>query len=562
VRKLLLPLVAVALLALPAARSMAQEDDATKTVAVLSIASYDRLMTDIAFIGNLTGNPDLDKNLEGMIQLFTQGQGLAGLDRKRPLGVTLQTDGLQFNPLIVLPVTDLKQLLGALEGLVGAAQDAGDGVFELDVFNQKIYVKESNTWAYLSTSPEPLDNLPKNGGDLFDGLEKSYDIAGRLHVQNVPEVFRTMIVDQLRVGVEAGLAKQESESDEAYESRKKMVEAQIDSLTDAINDLESLTLGVAINPEAKTAQLDLAFTAVEGTDTAKQLSKAKSTTSKFAGFMQPDAAASLNLAAELGETDAEQFISGLEAIRTQALQQIEGQAGLEDENSKKLAREMVGQVFDAIKATFESGKIDLGASFDANDKMMALVVGAYVADTKKLEDALKNFAELTKDDPNFPKIEFAAEKHAGVTFHTTKIKVPAEQKIAKIVGENLEVAVGIGDKVAYLAVGTDSLDKAKALIDRSASESGKTVPPLRVDVALEPIFQFAGALQEEGAENNMKSMAEELAKTPDKDHVRLEYKPQANGGTISLTAEEGVLQLLGSFLKDAQASGAIPGFGP
>ena len=57
-----------------------------KPVAVVTIASYERIMTDIALIGNLAGNPDLDKNLEGMIQLFTQGQGLNGLDKKRPLG--------------------------------------------------------------------------------------------------------------------------------------------------------------------------------------------------------------------------------------------------------------------------------------------------------------------------------------------------------------------------------------------------------------------------------------------------------------------------------------------
>ncbi len=561
-KRILLPMVAVALLAVPAARSMAQQEDVNKTVAVLSIASYDRLMSDIAFIGDLTGSPDLDKNLEGMIQLFTQGQGLVGLDRKRPLGVTLMTDGLQFNPLIVLPVTDLKQLLAALEGLVGAAQDAGDGIFELDVFNQKIYVKESNTWAYLSTSPEPLATLPKNGGDLFDGLEKTYDIAGRLHVQNVPEVFRTMLIDQLRVGVEAGLARQPGESDEAYDTRKKMVETQIDSLTDAINDLDTLTLGLIANREAKTAQLDLSFTAVAGTETAKQLGKVKPTTSRFAGFLQPDAAASLNLTTELAGSDAAQFVSGLEAIRGQAMQQIEGEDRLPDEASKKLAREMVGQVFDAIKATFESGKIDAGATLQASDKELSLVVGAYVADTKSVEDALKNFAKLTADEADFPQIKFDAEQHAGVHFHTTKINVPADHKIAKVVGEQLDVAVGIGDKVVYLAVGTDSLDQAKRLIDRSASEAEKMVPPFQLNVALESIFQFAGAMQDDDAESNIKAMAADLAQTSGKDHLRVQYKPEANGGTISVEVEEGVLLLLGNLLKDAQASGAIPGFGP
>ncbi|MEX0978743.1 MAG: hypothetical protein WDZ48_07835, partial [Pirellulales bacterium] len=198
-KKILLPMLVVALLALPTFRCAAQEQNGgSKPVAVLTIASYERLMTDVAFIGNLTGNPDLDKNLEGMIQLFTQGQGLAGLDKKRPLGVTLTTDGLSFSPLIILPVTDLKQLLAALEGLIGPAEEGAGGIFELDVFNQKVFVTEKNTWAYVATASEALANLPNDGGTLLAGLDKSYDIAGRLHVQNVPEVFRTMLIDQLR----------------------------------------------------------------------------------------------------------------------------------------------------------------------------------------------------------------------------------------------------------------------------------------------------------------------------------------------------------------------------
>ena len=67
---------------------------------MLSIASYDRIMADIAMIGNLAGNPDLDKNLEGMLKLFTQGQGLNGLDQKRPWCITLTTDGISFQPLV------------------------------------------------------------------------------------------------------------------------------------------------------------------------------------------------------------------------------------------------------------------------------------------------------------------------------------------------------------------------------------------------------------------------------------------------------------------------------
>jgi hypothetical protein len=507
------------------------------------------------------GSPDLDKNLEGMIQLFTQGQGLAGLDKKRPLGVTLTTDGLQFQPLIVLPVTDLKQLLTALEGLVGAAEEGENGVYQLDVFNQQIFVKEHKTWAYLSMAPDVLDNLPNDGGAMFDGLEKSYDIAGRLHVQNVPEQFRTMIVDQLRLGVESGLARQPDETDEAFDGRKKLVESQIESLTSVINELEQLTLGIALDPAAKTAHVDLAFKALPGSKSARQFAKAKMTRSNFAGFLVPDAAASLNVSTQLEKGDTEQFTSGLEALRSQALEQIK----LPDEASKKLADEVVGEVFDVIKATFETGKIDAGATFQVTDKSMTLVVGAYAADSKKVTDALKKLEKLGEKDPNFPKISFDASEHAGVSFHTATIPVPAGSQLAQVVGDKLDVAVGVGADSVYLALGNDCVAKTKSLIDASKAAANKDVLPFQANVALAPVLKLASAFQpaaEGSAEDTLKPMLEDLAKVPGKDHVKLEFLPEPNGAKLRLSAEEGVLMLLGRALQNAQASGAIPGLGP
>ena len=64
-------------------------------------------------------------------------------------------------------------------------------------------------------------------------------------------------------------------------------------------------------------------------------------------------------------------------------------------------------------------------------------------------------------------IKFDADKHAGVSFHTASIPVPSDQNISKVVGDKLDVAVGIGEKSVYLALGTDSLKLAKKLIDKS-----------------------------------------------------------------------------------------------
>jgi len=109
---------------------------------------------------------------------------------------------------------------------------------------------------------------------------------------------------------------------------------------------------------------------------------------------------------------------------------------------------------------------------------------------------------------------------------------------------------------------------AKKLIDRSKSEADKPIPPFQLNVKVEPILQFIAALSHDDKDDadqegglNLKALAETLAQAPGKDHVRVEYIPQPGGGTIRLSAEEGVLRLLGAVLQNAQLGGVIPGFG-
>jgi hypothetical protein len=553
-------LVAVALFAgsvIPCAAKdeVPAADSGNKPVAVVTLASYDRLMTDIAFVGNLAGNPDLDKNIEGAIQLFTQGQGLNGLDKKRPVGLILTTDGQQFQPLLIIPVSDLKQLLESLAGLIGEAQDAPDGAFELNVFGQKIFVKEQNKWAFVAQTPEAFTQLPKDPAKLMASLNKSYDIAARVYIQNVPDLYRSMFIDQMRAGVERGLARQEDESDEDFAARKKVVEGQADFFSKLVKEIDELTLGVALDVKSKTAHVDLSVSAVAGSDSAKSMATMQNTTSDFAGFLVPDAAASLSLTVKVAKEDAGQIAAGLASFRAQAMQHIESEPRLADDASKTLAKEMVGQIFDAIQSTLESGRVDAGATLNLDGKAMSVVAGVYVSEPKKLEDALKKFAKLMEKDPDFAGFKFNADQHAGIRFHTTTIPVPKDEDVSKILGEKLDVAVGIGPKAVYLAVGTDSLKLCKTLIDKSKADASKKLPPFQLNVSLAPIFQFASAMQDRP---EIRAMAEELAKSQGKDKVRIVIMPDSNAVTLRIEAQEAVLQLLGTAFRQA---GGIPGLG-
>ena len=133
-------------------------------------------------------------------------------------------------------------------------------------------------------------------------------------MQNIPELYRSLAIDQLRIGVEAGLGREEGETDEAFAARQKMVETQIEALTKAINDVDQLTLGVALDTTAKSAHVDLSVAVVPGSDSAKQISQVQNSTTDFAGFLVPEAAASLNLTAKIEKSQIEQLVGRTEGL--------------------------------------------------------------------------------------------------------------------------------------------------------------------------------------------------------------------------------------------------------
>ena len=118
----------------------------------------------------------------------------------------------------------------------------------------------------------------------------------------------------------------------------------------------------------------------------------------------------------------------------------------------------------------------------------------------------------------------------------------------KVLGENLDIVIGIGPKAGYLAFGEDGLDQLKSVIDASG-KSDADIPPVQVNVSLGRIFKFAAA---KGDEPQVAALAEALAESEGEDHVTLTVTQITNGQRVRLVLEEGVLKLVGQAGKMSQ----------
>ena len=561
-RKTVLSTLVVALL-LAGASTRAFAQGEMKPFLVVSLAGYQRVIDDLAFVGRLSDNPDLAKNIEAGINFLTQDQGLAGLDKARPWGLAASTDGAGYQILAFVSVTDVKKLLDALGGLLGNA-DLQDGVYKVQSQSIPIplFIKEANGYAFISQSADGLSNLPKEPAKLLAGLDKQYDIAVRLNLQNIPIVFRQMAIDHFKMRMDDSLQQLPGETDAEYEQRSKMIQEQMDALVTTLNELDDMTFGFTIDEPGRRTFSDFSMTAVEGTKTAKQMVLLPTPPSKFAGFVASDAAATLHINSKLDPDSIKQSLTMLKSMRAQVLSQIDDEDSIGSAKVRGIVKDIVGQVLDVVSDTVMQGTHN-GGGIMVGDGPFTFVFGGSVSDGGKLDGVVKKLAELAKSDGGLPAdaLKLNADKHKDVTFHTLKVEVPEDADnadvIEKLLGKQALFTVAVGKQSVYLAAGDKGIETIKKVIDKSEGVTETTSNPIELTVKLAPLLKMASEIED--ANPILGSMAASL-KDGGKDKVRFTASGIKNGQVYRLEAEEGILKLIGSAAKLAAAQGGVGAF--
>lgn len=540
----------------------AESADAMKTVAVVAIAPYEQLISDVNFLGTLAGSPQLGQMLEGGLALFTQGKGADALDKNKPWGLIAQSDGVDFQSVYCLPVKNSDDLVAIAVGFGAQLNERDDGIKVLALpNNQTLYVKPGDGWTFVSKAPAALGNLPAQPQETFAKLLTEYDIAATLSMANLPEGIRQLVVGAMQAGMQQQLKQADDESDEEFEARKGAAQTQMEQVVQMINEIETLSLGLSIDAEQQRTFLDFSYLVKPNSKLSKQLVAYKDTKTNFAGFYQPDAAATATMAMQsdpkLIDEDIAQFNAGMRQMRDQFNKAVDENLGINDDEARDALKTAAGDWFDALEATMKAGRLDVGASLHLNPGSLTLVAGAQVMEPKKIEDGLKKLEAVAKknNNPNYSGIQWNAAKHAGVSFHTFSVPIPQEQEAPrKFFGEKADFAVGIGPDAVYLAVGHNNLEAVQKAIDASAADREKSVPPFEFAVSLAPVLEVAAAGAEEETQRKILETVADMLKNEaqGRDHIRIVGHVVPQGLRTRIEAEEGVLRGIGKASAEAQ----------
>ncbi len=524
-----------------------------KPVAVVCFAGYNELKADVAFVGKISGRPRLADNLEAALELFTGGKGLAGLDKSRPWGAVIQTDGDEFTGYAFFPVTDLEALVKVVEPYARRVEQLDGGVYKIvgkGFKAETIYVQEQLPgWAIAAKKPELLVVAAADPTGLIEGPAKQYDVSAQILAANMPEKLRQKAIADLKANARKDLKRKRGESDREHALRKQLSDEIVKSVATVLNDVDKVTLGWSLDHKTEKTYVDVNITAKKGSETARAAAALKTAKTGFGGFRLPEAAVSGNWTGKMPEKKIAILSAVVEAVRDQAMTDIEKENKPDAE--KQAAKKMAGDVFDVAAATIKAGTVDGGMAVLLSPNSVTAIAGGRIADTEKLDELAKQLTAVVRlENPAAGEwIKLDAGRCKGVRLHTASIPIPDDaedrEKVVGLIGEKLEVVIGFGDDSAYVAVGRDAMSTLKKAIEQSADEASQPVPPVRLSLALRPIAEFVAKVGEAKDRPKAALIAEELAKTSGGDRVHLVAAAIPDGVRYRLEVEKGLVRLLG-----------------
>lgn len=510
--------------------------DQQKPVAVISVAPIQKLLRDVQYLADAAGQADFGRMAAIMSAPFTQG-----VDKTRPLGVVVMTNGQEFSPIGFLPISDMDSLMLIVKDQLGDPQDVGDGVKLLPT-PIPVFVKEVGDWAVVAIDRDNLNNPPENPAQFLGDLPQQYDLAIQAYMQNVPELYRNVFIEQVRTGIEMSLEQEPGESDEDFAARKEQINKQLQDLNRMFTDVEDLTIGWNVDATQQGTYFDIKYTAVQGSDVAAQLELNSTVTSDYAGFINKEAAANLHFSQKIPEGEIERIVTQLRDAREQAGKQLEADYDLEGAEQQS-AEKILDLAFDTLIETVRTGKLDAAAVWELTDDKTMFLSGAHVADGKRVEDGFKELLKLAEGE-DVPEVEWDADMHQGVRIHVMNIPTDdAPPELKGFLGENPMLVLGVAQQSFYLAFGDNSVERLKGAIDQSLAGAQQQVSLMELHIALLPIMK---TVQKSSEEPNVAVDAAVNALSGGSDKLRMTMTIDGLEARFRVLFQEGIIRAIGA----------------
>ncbi|MFG0290310.1 MAG: hypothetical protein ACF8CQ_19180 [Rhodopirellula sp. JB044] len=513
----------------------------TEPVVIVTLGSVNQLTQDFNYLSGALGQPQFGGMFAMMAGTFTQG-----VDTSQPVGVLVPLVDGTPEPIALVPTADVKTVLKRLEAQTGPADELDDGTLVVAVGANTIFIRQVGNWAVLARNRSVLDQAPADPSAVISQMGSDYDLAVRLDMQQIPPPILDALIAQLRQGFDQAMARQEGEDAEAAREYAQNSMAQLEQV---ISQTDDLMIGIDIDATGRRIVIDGSFTAIPGTKLAQIYAGQKPIPSAYATVVRDDAAAYIHAAASVSQETVKQARGSIKGAVEMAGKAL-GQSDELSESEVGEVTEVINRIADLILESYEEGKLDAGALLLTDAGSMKFAFGSFVSDGAEAASIVKDIANKLQGHQDAPRFEFDRDTYRGVTMHLIEADVPAdEDEVRKVFGETVRVHIGTGEKSVYVALGDQSVDLMKEMIDGAATPVAAGDDLARIELNLMPILQYAQSVESNDA---IASMIDALSRADDAGTLRIVSKAIDNGQRSRIVLGDGLLRAIGGAVREAQ----------
>lgn len=513
-------------------------------VAVLSCASVDHLSGGVKLLSEVSGNNSLAPLLEKFLAGKTSIQSLDGIDASKPLGAVIASDGLRIVPMAMLPLTDCEKFLLAIAPAVGEVTPVRDGVWKIGRRDLTGYMRQQGAWLFISQTEENLawtPDPPKILAQPRIGAQGAdYDASLQFNLQRIPEEFRTMAIDMLRIAMRQSLARRDGETKAAHELRHKLTSWQFLSIEQLLSESGQITLGARLDRETRQAQIDLFVQPLPGSKLATRVETLKQAAPRCMiggddAFLRGHATLSLNaeqrsrVREELGQTAP--IIDALLAESD----------WLTADEDRKVLQGLASTLFEAAQATVDTGRLDVGFALSGSKPPITAIAAVHLGAGAPLEKMFERLSQLARQNQKFAAFQLDAARIGDHRVHAVMLHNGAAATLQKLLGDDPKLFVVFARDAMWLAAGTEALP---ALEKCFAAPAGDVVAsaPIELQVHLRSLLEVSTATLESGTLTAGLTLVKGQLRQSD-DRVRLSVSADDSRLHLQLVGHEGTLRL-------------------
>ena len=545
--RILYSLALVFALALP---GTTRAQDAAPKVKI-TLESANQVLADLKLLSDLTTKTEQKQwnNIEAIIDTF-----LFGIDKTKPIGVTVTFNGAEEEIGFALPVSNFKEFVrNNLGGFDINTRKIGPGLYRLSEKKKTLaYMRYQKRYVTINNKRALVNAVYVAKKATAALLAKKHSLAATIRNKAGGEAARRKSFGLIRKNLIAAVKARKNESAEELALRREVLGFQLGEAERFVAESESLDLGFRVDPKTKQATLDIDLAAIPDSELDKSIRGLAVTPSHFANVPRDKAsilAFRVHHPLDKFRRASLQLVLAATHKATQA--EISRTPSVTDAQ-KAASTKALNSLVAVVQTTLAKGLLDGFVQVrPAQGGANVLVAGIRTDQGQQIRNALKAIPQSTVPTD----VDLNSEEISGISIHVVTVPAKLKGDFAAIFGDEKTMLVGTSGNAAWCAAGPGALKALKDAITAQAkpAPAQAKASPLVVDLSIKAGPWITALHRRMGTEGEVEDRKLAIkAFALGQDTVTLQLRREGNRVVGHTTLGTGILRFLGK--KMAQFS--------